>query len=179
MLQAEIYQAQAQIQSLNEQLDKYIIRAPFDGKLFQLPITRESAVVQPKQLIAEIAPEGTRLVFKGQIPISESKSSIREGNKQKDVKLKFDEYPFQDYEVVKGKLGWVSPDYKIVQTPQSNIATYDVEVELAQSCIQPKGNCLPFKPGQPATAEVISRQRRIIDFLIDPFKKLQKDDLKR
>jgi hypothetical protein len=32
--------------------------------------------------------------------------------------------------------------------------------------------------GQTANAEVIIRQRRIIDFIIDPFKKLQQRDLK-
>lgn len=175
-LQSEIDQNKTQIKSLKEQLEKYVIRAPFDGTIFQLPIKREGSVVQPKQLIAEIAPKGTRLVFKGQIPTSDSES-LRSGNHNKEAKLKFDEYPFQDYEVVKGKLSWISPDSKITQIPQGNITTYDVEIELAQNCIQPESKCIPFKSGQPATAEIIIRQRRIIDFLIDPFKKLQKNGL--
>ncbi|MEA5516744.1 HlyD family efflux transporter periplasmic adaptor subunit [Nodularia sp. UHCC 0506] len=177
-LKSEIVQTKTQIKSLNQQLDKYTIRATYDGTIFQLPIPREGAVVQPKQLLAEIAPNGTRLVFKGEIPSSESESLRREENKQKDVNLKFDEYPFQDYEVVKGKLTLVSPSSKVTQTPQGNIVTYDIEVELAQDCVQPQGRCYPFKPGQPATAEVIIRQRRIIDFILDPFKKLQKGELK-
>ncbi|MDF5706643.1 MAG: HlyD family efflux transporter periplasmic adaptor subunit [Nostoc sp. S4] len=176
-LQSEIAQAKSQIKSLNEQLAKYVIHAPFDGTIFQLPIKREGAVIQPKELIAEIAPKGTRLVFRGQIPTSESES-IRSGNQHKEVKLKFDEYPFQDYGVVRGKLSRVSPDSKITQTTEGNLTTYDLEVELTQSCIQPESKCISFKSGQPATAEVIIRQRRIIDLLIDPFKKLQQGDLK-
>jgi hemolysin D len=175
-LKSEFDQSQTQIKSLKEQLEKYLIRAPFDGTIFQLPIKREGSVVQPKELIAEIAPKGTSLVFRGQIPTSESES-LRSGNKNKEAKLKFDEYPFQDYEVVKGKLTWVSPDSKITQTAQGNITTYDVEVELSQNCIQPASKCISFKSGQPASAEIIIRQRRIIDFLIDPFKKLQKNGL--
>jgi HlyD family secretion protein len=176
-LQSEIEQAKSQIKSLNEQLEKYVIRSPFDGTIFQLPIKREGAVVQPKELIAEIAPKGTRLVFKGQIPTSESES-IRSGKEQKEAKLKFDEYPFQDYGVLQGKLSWVSPDSKVTQTAQGNYTTYDLEIELSQNCIQPESKCIPLKSGQPATAEVIIRQRRIIDLLIDPFKKLQQGDLK-
>jgi len=177
--QSEISQTKAQINSLNSQLEKYLIRAPFDGTIFSLPITREGAVVQPKQLIVEIAPKGSPLVFKGQIPTSESES-LRSNNQQKpkDANLKFDEYPFQDYEVVKGKLTWVSPNSKITQTAQGYLTTYDVEIELAQSCIQPKSKCITFKSGQPATAEIIIRQRRLIDFILDPFKKLEKGDLK-
>ena len=176
-VQSEIEQTQNQISSLKEQLNKYLIRSDFDGTIFSLPITREGAVVQPKQLIAEIARKGTSLVFKGQILTSESES-LRSGNQGKDANLKFDEYPFQDYEVVKGKLSWVSPNSKITQTPQGNQTTYDVEIELSQSCLQPKSKCIPFKSGQPATAEIIIRQRRLIDFILDPFKKLQKGDLK-
>jgi HlyD family secretion protein len=176
-LQSEINQTKSQIKSLNEQLEKYLIRAPFDGTIFQLPITREGAVVQPKQLIAEIARKGTPLVFKGQILTSESES-LRSVHQQKDANLKFDEYPFQDYEVVKGKLSWVSPNSKITQTTQGNLTTYDVEIELVQRCIQQKSKCEPFKSGQAATAEIIIRQRRLIDFILDPFKRLQKGEFK-
>jgi HlyD family secretion protein len=35
-----------------------------------------------------------------------------------------------------------------------------------------------LRPGDTATAEVIVRQRRIIDFLLDPFKKLQQGGVK-
>jgi len=176
-VQSEIEQTKNQISSLKEQLKKYLIRSDFDGTIFSLPITREGAVVQPKQLIAEIARKGTGLVFKGQILTSESES-LRSGNQAKDANLKFDEYPFQDYEVVKGKLSWVSPNSKITQTAQGNVTTYDVEIELSQNCLLPKSKCIPFKSGQPATAEIIIRQRRLIDFILDPFKKLQKGDLK-
>jgi hypothetical protein len=99
---SEIEPTKNQISPLKEQLKKYLIRSNFDGTIFLLPITRKSAVVQPKQLIAEIARKGTALVFKGQILTSESES-LHSGNQAKDANLKFDEYFFQDYEVVKGK----------------------------------------------------------------------------
>jgi len=54
-----------------------LIRSDFDGTIFSLPITREGAVVQPKQLIAEIARKGTALVFKGQILTSERVFTLR------------------------------------------------------------------------------------------------------
>jgi hemolysin D len=45
-----------------------------------------------------------------------------------------------------------------------------MEISLNQS--DPKR--IPLTPGQTATAEVIVRQRRLIDFILDPFKQLQK-----
>jgi hemolysin D len=177
-IKAEIIQAQAQIAALKSQLGKYTIRAPISGMVFQFPIKRAGVVVQPKDLLAEIAPENAQLIFRGQIPTADSES-IRSGNPHKPVKLKFDEFPFQDYEVIPGKLATVSPDSKVVQATQGAGATvYEIEVELDRHCINAEGRCLPFKAGQPATADIIIRQRRVIDLLLDPFQKLQKGEFK-
>ncbi len=170
-LKSEIDRSRSQNAFLLKQLDKYTIKANVDGTIFELPIEREGSVVQPKQLIAEIGSNASGLVFKGQIPAAESES-LRSSKTQKDVKLKFDEFPFQSYDIVKGKLTWIAPNSKLLQTAAAPVAIYDVEIQLSQSCIKHEGNCIPFKSGQPATAEIIIRNRRIIDFILDPFRKL-------
>jgi hemolysin D len=169
-VKSEIGRSKAQVIFFTKQLDKYTIKADSDGTIFELPITREGAVVQPKQLIAEIAPNTNDLVFKGDIDASQSES-LRSGEK-KDVKLKFDEFPFESYDIVKGKLTWVSPNSKITSSPQGSLTSYDIEVQLSQSCVKHEGKCIPLKSGQPATAEIIIRNRKIIDFVLDPFRKL-------
>jgi hemolysin D len=179
-LKSEIDRDRAQSNFLNRQLDKYTIKANTDGIIFELPIEREGAVVQPKQLIAEIASNINGLVFKGEIPATQSESlrsaidsATASGQIQKDVRLKFDEFPFESYDVVPGKLTWIAPNSKLTQVaPGVNIASYDVEVQLGQTCIKHEGKCIPFKSGQPATAEIVIRNRRIIDFILDPFRKL-------
>lgn len=93
------------------------------------------------------------------------------------VKLKFDAYPFQDYGVVAGHLRWISPDSKVVETAQGNVETFELEIALDQLYIQTQNKRVALTPGQTATAEVIVRQRRIIDFILDPFKKLQEGGL--
>jgi hemolysin D len=89
------------------------------------------------------------------------------------VKLKFDEFPFQTYGIINGKLKWISPNSKIVETPAGNIVNYEVKISLNQSCVKHKNECLPFRSGQPATAEIIIRKRRILDLIMDPFTKLK------
>jgi hemolysin D len=180
-LKSDIDRDRAQMLFFTRQLDKYTIKANSDGTIFELPIDREGAVVQPKQLIAEIASNTSGLVFKGEIPAAESESlrssldnSSAVNNVPKDVKLKFDEFPFETYDIVKGKLTWIAPTSKLTPVPTgSAIASYEIEVQLDRDCIKHEGNCIPFKSGQPATAEIVIRNRRIIDFILDPFKKLQ------
>lgn len=179
-LKSEIDRDRAQGKFLASQLEKYLIKANTDGTIFELPIDREGAVVQPKQLIAEIAHNTNGLVFKGEIAANQSESlrssldkSQSANSTPKEVKLKFDEFPFESYDIVTGKLTWIAPNSKIVQVAQGNsIARYDIEVQLDRSCIKHEGNCIPFKSGQPATAEIVIRNRRIIDFVLAPFKKL-------
>jgi HlyD family secretion protein len=172
-LQSEIAQTNNQLESLQFQLQQRVLRAPITGMIFQLPIQRAGAVVQPGQMIAQIAPQGIPLVLRAQMAPQQS-GFLRKGMQ---VKIKFDAYPFQDYGVVEGRLSWVSPDSKIIETDKGKIETFELEVTLDKPYIQTVKKRIVLTPGQTATAEVIVRQRRVIDFILDPFKKLQKGGL--
>lgn len=173
-VQSEIAQTKKQIISLQLQLQQRILRAPTDGTIFQLSVDHAGAVLQPGQMVAQVAPKGVPLVFRAEIPSQES-GFLRVGM---PVKLKFDAYPFQEYGVLEGNLTWISPDSKLVETPQGKEEKYELEITLKQTYIQNQNKHINLTPGQTANAEVIVRQRRIIDFVLDPFKKLQKDGLK-
>lgn len=172
-LDSEIRQTIKQIQSLQFQLKQHVLRAPTDGILFQLAVDHAGTVLQPGQPIAQIAPDGAPLILRAQMPGKES-GFLKLGM---PVKLKFDAYPFQDYGIVPGRLRWVSPDAKVVETPQGRVETYELEIVLEQTTIQANGKRVSLAPGQPAIAEVVVQQRRIRDLLLEPFKKLQKDGL--
>ncbi|BAZ68647.1 MAG: HlyD family efflux transporter periplasmic adaptor subunit [Pelatocladus maniniholoensis HA4357-MV3] len=172
-LRSLIAQSRSEILSLNLQLQQRIIRSPINGVIYELPIEKPGAVVQAGQEVAQIAPSNSDYILKAQMPSQES-GFLKVGM---PVKMKFDAYPFQDYGVVEGQVRWVSPDSKIVETPQGNIEVFDVEVTLDKPYIQAGDKRIILTPGQTATAEVIVRQRRLADFILDPFKKLEKGGL--
>ncbi|MGK7873731.1 MAG: HlyD family efflux transporter periplasmic adaptor subunit [Xenococcaceae cyanobacterium] len=168
-LSSEIAQTKSKIESLEFQLSQRVLEAPIEGTIFQLPIQGEGEVVQPGDMIAEIAPLGASLVLRAQMATTES-GFLTTGM---PVKMKFDAYPFQDYGVVEGELVEISPTTKVTETDQGKVATYELKIELNQTCISTPNECIALRPGDTATAEVVLRQRRLIDFIIDPFKKLQ------
>ncbi|MBG1260823.1 HlyD family efflux transporter periplasmic adaptor subunit [Nostoc commune] len=172
-LKSEIAQTRSQIVSIKIELRQRVVRSPIDGVIFELPITKAGAVVQIGQRIAQIAPEHAGLVLKANMPNTES-GFMKVGM---PVKIKFDAYPFQEYGIVEGKVNWISPDSKAMETPQGNIETYELEITLQQPYIKNGDKHIPLTPGQTATAEVIVRQRRMIDYMLDPFKKFQKSGL--
>ncbi|MBD6618887.1 HlyD family efflux transporter periplasmic adaptor subunit [Komarekiella sp. 'clone 1'] len=173
-LQAEIAQTKIQIKSLEFQLKQRILKAPVSGTVFKLPIEKAGSLVQPGTMVSEIAPINSPLIIRAQMPIDES------GFLQKGlpVKLKFDAFPFQDYGVIEGKLLEISPTTIQIDTSNGKVSAYDLKVALNQNCITTANKCADLRPGDTATVEVIVRQRRIIDFILDPFKKLQQGGVK-
>jgi hemolysin D len=175
-LKSEIKQTQKQIQSLTLQLEQRVVRSPENGVIFQLPIKKAQAFVQPGQVVAQIAPQGLPLILKAQAS-SQQTGQMKVGM---PVKLKFDAYPFQDYGVVPGRLKWISPDSKTIDLGQGQgqAEVFELEVTLDKTYIENADKRIQLTPGQAATAETIIRQRRIIDFILDPFRQLQKGGLK-
>ena len=172
-IEAEVAQTEKEIESLNFELEKRVVRAQAGGTIFKLAIEGVGDVVPQGEIVAEIAPKGKNLLLKAEMATTES-GSLQEGMA---VKMKFDAYPFQDYGVVGGSLKKISPTSELQQNSQANVAIYELEIELDRSCIPSGSDCIVLRPGDTATAEVVVRQRRTIDFLLDPFKKLQKGGL--
>jgi HlyD family secretion protein len=171
-LQTETAQNESQIKSINFQLNQRTLKSSVDGTIFQIP-KGNSSVVQPGTLLVEIAPKNSPLILRSNIATKDS-GSIKVGM---PVKLKFDAYPFQDYGVVQGRVSWISPNSKKEENSQGQLETFELEIELERTYIDAPNKRIALTPGQTATAELIVRQRRLIDFMLDPFKKLQKGGL--
>ncbi|MEH2414193.1 HlyD family efflux transporter periplasmic adaptor subunit [Nostoc sp.] len=172
-VQSEVAQTKSQITSTRLQIQQRVVRSPINGVIFELPTTKPGAVVQPGQRIAQIAPKNADFILRANMPNQDS-GFLKLGM---PVKVKFDAYPFQEYGIVQGKVTWISPDSKVIQTPQGNIENYELEITLEQQYVENGNKRIPLGAGQTANAEVIIRQRRVIDFVLDPFKKLQKGGL--
>jgi hemolysin D len=173
-LESEITQTNSQIASLEIQLQQRIVRSPIDGIVFELPVRRPGPVVEPGQIVAQVAPKDSQLILKAQIP-SEQSGFLEEGM---PVKIKFDAYPYQDYGVMEGRVNWIAPNSRVHSTNQGNIDTFELDITLDQPYVQAGNQRVALIPGQTATAEVVIRQRRVIDFILDPFKRLQQGGLR-
>jgi hemolysin D len=172
-IDSEMNQTKKQIASLKLQLGQRVVRSTVDGMIYEMPVNKPGQVLQPGQKVAQIAREQSTFVLKAKMPSSES-GFLKKGM---PVKLKFDAYPFQEYGVMPGRVAWVSPDSKEEETIQGKTEYFELEVALDKPYLQSGNKKITITPGQSATAEVIVRQRRIIDFILDPFKQLQKGGL--
>lgn len=152
------------------ELAQRFLYAPVDGTISSVSIDNVGEVVQPGQTVAEVAPQDAPLVLAAVLPDKEA-GFIEIGM---PVQVKFDAYPFQDYGIVSGQVTTIASD-AIVDEMLGTV--YQIEVELARNYVEDNGQMIPFKAGQTADADIVIRQRRVIDILLDPIKKLRQSGI--
>ncbi|AFY79855.1 HlyD family efflux transporter periplasmic adaptor subunit [Oscillatoria acuminata] len=165
-LEGSIAQTHNRLTSAKAQLNEQFLYAPVDGTILALNISHPGEVVQPGQTLAQIAPEDAPLVLSAIIPSQEA-GFIQTGM---EVQVKLDAYSFQDYGVIPGEVTSISPQANA--DPQLG-SVYNLEIALAHNYVTENGEKIYFKPGQTANADIIIRERRILDVILDPIRKLQ------
>ena len=170
-VKAQADQTEKQLKRAKTELKQLVFTAPVDGVVLSLNVRNPGEVLQPGQIVAELAPQEAPLVLMAKLPNQEA-GFIKTGQ---EVKVKLDSYPFQEYGIVSGKVVSISPDSK---PDQLLGAVYLLQIALDRHNVTTaEAQKIPFKPGQTATADIIIRRRRIVDILLDPIKQMQKSGL--
>jgi hemolysin D len=165
-LQAKITQTQALLEAARAKLKQRFMYAPVAGIVSTLKVRHGGEVVQLGQAIAEISPSHQPLILSTLLPNQEA-GFVKLGM---PVQVKLDAYSYQDYGIIPGTVVAISPD---TQTDNQLGQVYRVEVKLERNYVTKEGQTIAFKTGQTATAEIVTRQRRIADLLLDPIKQLR------
>ena len=157
--------AAARIKFENIDKDNFLlIVAPADGVITDVTSTQPGDKIQANTPLGGIAPKDARPVLK--IEIAEhDRAFLREGQR---VKLKFNAFPYQRYGVIEGTLAFISPATK--PSPTSKQPVYEGRVTLDRDSYQIADTKYPLRYGMTATAEIVVRERRLIDLGLDPFR---------
>lgn len=169
-LEAKIAETENLLVTAQAKLKQNFLKAPVDGLITSLDLQNIGEVVQPSQTIAEIAPQGQPLIISAVLPNQEA-GFIKE---DMPVQVKFDAYPYQDYGVISGKVISISAD---AESDEQLGTVYRVQVSLERDYITHEQQKIDFKYGQTVTAEIIIRNRRIADILLEPIRKLKEDGI--
>jgi len=152
-----------------ENIDKenfLLIVAPADGVITDVTSTQQGDKVHANTPLGGIAPKDARPILK--IEIAErDRAFLREGL---PVKLKFNAFPYQRYGVIHGTLNYISPATK--PSPQTKQPVYEGRVTIEQDHYLVAETKYPLRYGMNATAELVVRERRLIDLALDPFRQI-------
>ena len=159
--------AAARIRFENIDKDNFLlIVAPVDGVITDVTSTQSGDKIQANAPLGGIAPKNARPVLKVEIA-EHDRAFLREGL---GAKLKFNAFPYQRYGIINGTMEYISPATK--PSPATKQPVYEGRVRLAQDHYMVGESRYPLRFGMTATAEVVVRERRLIDLALDPFREV-------
>lgn len=159
--QEELTNLEGQIQQANKQRDQQIIRAPVSGRIYNLEATLGEGTVEPGEELLSILPDGGNLILEVRV-LNRDIGFISEGMR---AKVKLATFPFQEFGTIEGKVVQISPN----ATLDKDLGpVFTARVELSRSVISVYNREVPLAPGMAATAEIVTRQRTVLTFLIEP-----------
>ena len=146
------------------------IKAPVSGVVTRVLTTQPGANVDDKTPFVGIAPTDARAVLQLEIPERE-RALLKE---EMAVKIKFNAFPYQRYGFIGGMLEFIAPaaTFSGENSGQDRKLVFKARVSMDRLYFTMPGEQvnIPLRYGMTAIAEIVVRQRRLIDLALDPFR---------
>jgi multidrug resistance efflux pump len=146
--------------NLNNWQQHYLITAPADGKLVYLKQINVNQYIRQEETLFAVVPEQQTYVAVVDIPVL---GMGKAGVGQKVI-LKLDDYPFQEYGALEGKILRVEPSL--------DVKSYRVVVELPKGLRSTYNQTFQCRSELAGTAEVITRDMRFIERIFYGIRKM-------
>jgi len=146
----------------------YVLRSPIDGVVTFNKFYAENQNITEGDRVLTIVPEDVgEVVGKVELPVRGS-GKVKEGL---DVNVKFDNYPYMEYGLVRGKVKSVS------LVPEDSF--YMVEITFPNGLVTNYDNKLQMQSQLMGQAEIITEDLRLIQRIFNPLKSLWKERIKQ
>lgn len=160
----ELTSARGQLEQSRRERERSKVEAPFDGTVYSIKATK--GPVQEGEELLSILPKGENIVLEVKV-LNRDIGFIKPGQK---AKVKIATFPFQEFGIVDGEVIKVSPNAIVEKDSngQSLGPVFPTRIKLNQTVINVKGRPVELTPGMAATGEIVTRQKSILTFLIEP-----------
>ena len=175
---AKMVDDRKQLQVYEEELKKAeqksrqaILVAPVDGRVSQLAVHTLGGVLTEAQSLMIIVPEGTTL----EVEAWAANKDIGFLKQGQQAEVKIETFNFQRYGTIDATVSEISAD---ATEDKDKGRVYRMVLQLQRQDMQVAGGNIALAPGMSATVEVKIRQKRIIEFFLDPFRKYKSEALR-
>lgn len=179
-LQAQVEQDQKELQQVETDLTKSIVRAPVSGTILKLELRNTGQQIQAGTVIAQIVPSNDPLVIKARVSAQDiAKVNVCRAAQVSDctvgkVQIKVSAYPYPDYGTLPGAVRSVSPDVIPTQnnSPSAEAAiprtepTYEVTIHLDKPYLQRGDRQYLLQAGMAVTADIVAKEETVLTFVL-------------
>jgi len=171
-LELRLEQARRQLKGgIEEWYDQYILSSPIAGKL-ELQVPGSSyQTIQPGQLIGMVVPPRQERTIAARLRLPAA--GIGKIAIGAPVKISLDAYPAQEYGQINAQVNEIS----LVPTPDGeSLPVYTLKANLPDTLQTTYGKIIPVQPNMPGTATVITKDRRILERILQQFMNVLKNN---
>ena len=152
------------LQTADSRTEQIFVRAPSAGYVHKMSVKTIGGVVSPGQEIMQIIPEREKLLLTARV----LPADIDQVNFGQDANVIFSTLNADAPPELAGTVNFISADSLINEVDGSPY--FEVEVEVAMSEWD-KLNGRELKPGMPADIFIQTRERTVLQYLLDPLRK--------
>lgn len=146
---------------LNDQMTRLVLTAPVSGKIHNLKVRNEQAVIRAGDPILEIVPDSAGYDIIARI----SPADIDEVVFGQQVRLRFDGISTPAAPELEGSVKSISADRLTDQ--QTGISYFEVTIEVPEAEFESLGGVQSVN-GLPATAMLKTKERSLLSYLVQP-----------
>jgi hemolysin D len=147
------------------------ITAPIDGRVGQLAVHTMGGVVTAAQPLMTVVPDDATLEMEAWVA-NKDIGFVHEGQ---PGEVKIETFDFQKFGTIPAVVEDVSPDST---EDKEKGRVYRVILKLDKNDVLVNDKFVDLTTGMSATVDIKIRQKRIIEFFLDPFKKYQNEALR-
>jgi hemolysin D len=169
-ISSQIVDAARNLRAMEEELKKAEekhrltqIRSPIDGAVQQLEVHTTGAVVTPAQPLMQVVPDGEGIQFEVWA-INRDIGFIYE---RQEAEIKVETFSFQKYGTLPAEVNVVATE--AVEDPNRGLI-YRVLLSSDKDYFMVEDKKIALLPGMAVTAEIKTRQKRVIEYFLDPFR---------
>ncbi|WNZ22296.1 HlyD family type I secretion periplasmic adaptor subunit [Leptolyngbya sp. NK1-12] len=159
--QEELANIEGQLTQARLRTEGQTITAPVSGKVYDVQTTLGERAVAPGQELLSILPDDEDLLLEVKV-LNRDIGFISNGMR---AKVKLATFPFQEFGTIEGEVVQISPNATI---DRELGPVFETKVKLKRKDIIVNGQPVELTPGMAATAEIVTRQRSVLTFLLEP-----------
>ncbi|MEA5579450.1 HlyD family efflux transporter periplasmic adaptor subunit [Anabaena sp. UHCC 0451] len=155
----ELTNVAGQLEQAKKQKDGETIKAPVAGTIYKIKATK--GPVQSGEELLSIVPEGEEMLLEVKV-LNRDIGFIRQNMK---AKVKLATFPFQEFGVVDGEVLQISPNAVV---DEKLGLVFPTRIKLSKHSINVRGQDVEFTPGMAANAEIVTRKKSVLTFIVEP-----------
>ena len=139
----------------------YVLKTPIAGQVTFTNFWSVNQFVSAGNVVFNVVPEKEqKIIGKATVPIAGA-GKVEVGQR---VNIKLDNYPYMEYGMLEGRITNIS----MVPVSNEKGGYYTAEIELINNLVTNYKKELPFNQEMQGNAEIITKDRRLIERLVEP-----------